>query len=461
MQTQVIPGSNTAVPWLEYYPGEGTDVRQAPLAPLPFLMGRDATATLQLPSSRVSRQHAVILGEGSALRIKDLGSTNGTFVNGRRVETAILSDGDILTLADVEVSFFSGRAASLEHTVTQVIAPSQAEHTEEDVALGIIRGVRHLHEMLVHGCFESLFEPVVELGGTATSAWPPAPRAHGDVGMAPAIFGYEVVDPATQGPSQSAAERLLLGTDCRLTARLRQLRRMTAIEAARGLRRPASVLVHVDACELGDAALAGSLSRLRERLAERHRLVVVVPENTVSDATNVRGSVDRLRDLGVGVAFDGFRAGAKQLRQHEGLRPDYVRLSSALVRTVHRRPESQSQIQEIAAVAKGIGCQLVAAGLRQEEEAEVLGAAGCRFGQGPLFGGPQPIEHWTCPPRCGTSSTAGGSRSQQRVGGGGEEGESKPWKDSRPVRSSAQAALPFSSSPPSPAADSKPEPTAP
>ena len=213
-----------------------------------------------------------------------------------------------------------------------------------------------------------------------------------------------------------------------------------------------------------------SLARLRERLAERHRLVVVVPENTVSDATHVRGFVDRLRDLGVGVAFDGFRAGARQLRQHEGLRPDYVRLSPSLVRTVHRRRESQTQIQEIAAVAKAIGCHLVATGLRQEEEAEVVRAAGCRLGQGPLFGGPQPLEHWTCPPASSESRSrrGAGRRGEGEKARKGEE-ESGRRKDSRRVRSSGQTVpplspsplLPFSSSPPSPAADSKPESTAP
>jgi DNA-binding winged helix-turn-helix (wHTH) protein len=54
------------------------------------LVGRDASAQVRLDDPVVSRQHARIVVEGSGTRIEDLGSKNGTFVNGLR-----LSDGAV------------------------------------------------------------------------------------------------------------------------------------------------------------------------------------------------------------------------------------------------------------------------------------------------------------------------------------------------------------------------------
>jgi len=68
-------------------------------------IGRDAEATLHIESERVSRRHARIHGEGGRHLLSDLGSTNGTFLNGHRVhDPVILKHGDEIDLAG-EISF--------------------------------------------------------------------------------------------------------------------------------------------------------------------------------------------------------------------------------------------------------------------------------------------------------------------------------------------------------------------
>jgi hypothetical protein len=56
--------------------------------------GRNLEATLFLDDITVSRHHAAFLSEGGRLWVEDLGSTNGTYVNGKRVDRGELSSGD-------------------------------------------------------------------------------------------------------------------------------------------------------------------------------------------------------------------------------------------------------------------------------------------------------------------------------------------------------------------------------
>src|SRR5512135_1741140 len=71
--------------------GEGGGLRRIPLEVLPFRIGRRQGLELVLPGSAVSKTHAEIYARGSGLRVRDLGSTNGTFLNGTRVEDAALA----------------------------------------------------------------------------------------------------------------------------------------------------------------------------------------------------------------------------------------------------------------------------------------------------------------------------------------------------------------------------------
>jgi hypothetical protein len=60
--------------------------------------GRAAESDIYLEDVTVSRHHAVFKVDGEGLTVTDLGSTNGTYVNGRRHEIAALAPGDEIML---------------------------------------------------------------------------------------------------------------------------------------------------------------------------------------------------------------------------------------------------------------------------------------------------------------------------------------------------------------------------
>jgi pSer/pThr/pTyr-binding forkhead associated (FHA) protein len=68
-------------------------------------VGRTARADFMLDAPLVSRLHCRLTAEASdQLLVEDLESTNGTIVNGARVERAVLREGDTLTIGRVEFS---------------------------------------------------------------------------------------------------------------------------------------------------------------------------------------------------------------------------------------------------------------------------------------------------------------------------------------------------------------------
>ena len=66
-------------------------------------VGRAPAADFKLDAALVSRVHCRITANHEALSVEDLASTNGTFVNGQRIETQQLLDGDRLKIGRVEL----------------------------------------------------------------------------------------------------------------------------------------------------------------------------------------------------------------------------------------------------------------------------------------------------------------------------------------------------------------------
>jgi hypothetical protein len=79
--------------------------RRVALAGRPVLIGREAGCDLELAASEVSRQHARLEFRDGQYVICDLGSANGTTINGASVAQAPLRDGDVLGFGPVTFTF--------------------------------------------------------------------------------------------------------------------------------------------------------------------------------------------------------------------------------------------------------------------------------------------------------------------------------------------------------------------
>ena len=73
------------------------------------VVGRGAETEVCLTDTGVSRRHAELRRVDGHVELHDLGSTNGTLVNGHRVDAVTLTDGDLITIGTTDLVFRSGR----------------------------------------------------------------------------------------------------------------------------------------------------------------------------------------------------------------------------------------------------------------------------------------------------------------------------------------------------------------
>ena len=83
--------------------------RTYPIVGDDMIIGRSPNADVTIDHPTVSRQHARLKWINGRYRLFDLGSKNGTMVNGKRVQSTMLRDGDKVQLGDVVLSFRSSR----------------------------------------------------------------------------------------------------------------------------------------------------------------------------------------------------------------------------------------------------------------------------------------------------------------------------------------------------------------
>lgn len=82
-----------------------------PHAPLPLdaksgvVVGRSRSCDLRLPDSDASRRHAEIIAVTGGFVVRDLGSTNGTFVNDQQIEERQLKPGDRIQIGSATLTF--------------------------------------------------------------------------------------------------------------------------------------------------------------------------------------------------------------------------------------------------------------------------------------------------------------------------------------------------------------------
>src|ERR1700687_5276498 len=83
------------------------------------LVGRKEDSDIQLDHKSISKQHCVIVKTDGLLLLRDLGSTNGTRVNGQRVRRAALLPNDQVTIAHFKFRLHLGAALAAMEQVDQ------------------------------------------------------------------------------------------------------------------------------------------------------------------------------------------------------------------------------------------------------------------------------------------------------------------------------------------------------
>ena len=127
-----------------------------------LVLGRDPPpGGLRLPFSSVSRVHAKIGRKGSELAVEDLESRNGTFVNGRRIASKSLEDGDELRVGEVLLKLVtSGVERYAEFPLTGIIPERPTERLRGGYVMARIR------EQVVKAAAGA--QPVLVTGETGT-----------------------------------------------------------------------------------------------------------------------------------------------------------------------------------------------------------------------------------------------------------------------------------------------------
>lgn len=83
-----------------------------------LLIGRDSSSGVAINDAEVSRKHARLTFQGGKFVIEDLGSTNGTFVNGQRlVSPVVLKSGDVVSLGEQIVLMYEALSSDPGETV--------------------------------------------------------------------------------------------------------------------------------------------------------------------------------------------------------------------------------------------------------------------------------------------------------------------------------------------------------
>ncbi|MDB5220390.1 MAG: Response regulator of zinc sigma-54-dependent two-component system, partial [Myxococcaceae bacterium] len=121
------------------------------------LIGQSATCELRLSDRLVSRRHAALELDGTRLRVTDLGSTNGTRVNGLAVGSALLEGGERIVLGSTALRI--ERAAG----TSTVTLPAQ---TSFGRVIGASPAMRKLYPLFAQLAASSV--PVIIEGETGT-----------------------------------------------------------------------------------------------------------------------------------------------------------------------------------------------------------------------------------------------------------------------------------------------------
>jgi len=360
--------AQTAGPWILMGSLDaGPRLWSVPITSLPFRVGRSPGLELTLHSQAVSTEHAEIYVGEASLRVRDLNSTNGTFVNRRRITDGAIRDGDVLHFADFEFRLAREAESATRPRGTAVL---------EDIPLPerFVGGTEELGELLRDGAVTTHFQPIVELPGGA-------------------VIGHEALGRGLHGRLPAGPIQLFriaesLGSEVSLS----QLFRTKALAQAKTRPNLKVLFINTHPAELLKPDLMTSLETLPASAPGIH-ITIEVHEAAIVNVAHVANLRARLSELGMGLAYDDFGSGQARLLELAEVPPDYLKFDIRFVRQIDRAPESKRRlVRSLVAAALDLGVKVLAEGIETSGEAGVCAELGFTHAQGFYFAEPIPFD---------------------------------------------------------------------
>ncbi len=354
--------------YLESVAGNTGVAPRIEITEFPARVGRQDSCEIQINVSRISRTHAIIDCSGEQIFVSDVGSTNGTFVNHKRINQATpLLDGDVVHFADFEFRFRN-------HTTQAEGNASDATAVWSDTLPGHFpTQAREFNELLEQGLVEGFAQPVLNNDGTLFGHELLGRGTHPDLGASP----YEMFKLAEA-----------TGLEIELSELLRQ--RSFAQADSANIRTALFFNSHPKEC-LNPDRLIVELQRLR-KLHSSLDLIFEIHESAVTDLALMSHIRSALRDMDIRLAYDDFGAGQARLLELIEVPPQILKFDIGLISGI-KSPDSPKYklLSSLNTLVKNMGIQTLAEGIETEEEALACRTIGVDYFQGYYYGRPAPI----------------------------------------------------------------------
>ena len=362
MPAKSIASANAV--WFLVGPFQSTETtRYLPIYKLPFTIGRREDLALPLSCKTVSSLHAEITEANGCLLLRDLGSTNGTYVNGRRITGPVtLHEDDLVQFANMA---FRVRQQAGHHN-TQTV-----QENVYDRAMALVQ----FDKLMSQRAVTPFFQPIVSM---ATKD----------------VVGYEVLGRSRLFGLETPKEMFRAAAQLNLEVELSVMLRWEGIQAGRGLPGQVHLFVNTHPRELAKPGLIESLQALRDNSPEQ-RLTLEIHESAVTDAGQMAEIRDGLKKLDISLAYDDFGAGQSRLNELVEGSPDYLKFDMSLIRGIDTAaPQRQQVLAALVGMVRNLGILSVAEGVETQAESDTCLQLGFDLGQGFFYGRPAPVREY-------------------------------------------------------------------
>ena len=338
-------------------------IGRIPLKIFPFRVGRKEGLGLTLSTHSVSRLHAEFDLINGAIVLRDKRSTNGTFVNRKRIDGEMdLDHGDVIHFADFGVRLIRESA---------LVSEESTAFGRKKLSDNLPEGIKELQELLALGAVFPVFQPIIATDTEEVHAYELLGR-----GKHPSI-------------AQNPSPLFRIAESCNKAIELSVLFRETGFRKAATFPVGKKYFVNIHPFELADPSkLLESMERMRHEYSDIS-IVLEMHEQAVTNISAMKNLKDKLQNLEIGIAYDDFGAGQSRLMELVEAPPDYLKFDIILVREIDKASQKHKEmIHMLIKLAHKMKIKTLAECLERKEEVNACKKLGFDFIQGFYYGQP-------------------------------------------------------------------------